>query len=457
MPSFDAVIIGTGQAGPALARQLASADWRVAIVERNRFGGTCINTGCTPTKAMVASAYAAHLARRGAEFGVNIPAPITMDMRRVKARMDEIRGTSRAAVERSLRGSKGVTVYQGHARFADSHAVTVGAEHLEAEHIFINVGARPVVPSIAGVTDVACLTSSSILELDVLPRHLVVIGGSYVGLEFAQIHRRFGAEVTVIESAPRLVAREDPDICDAVRGILLAEGIGVHVATHTRSIERTNRGVRVTIDDSDGTTAIDGSHVLLATGRRPNTDDLGVEHAGIALDARGYIHVDDTLRTNVPGIWALGECNGHGAFTHTAYNDYQIVAANLLQGAQRSVRDRISAYAMFIDPPLARVGMNEAEARAAGHSVLRASMAMEDVSRAYEKSETAGLMKILVDRDSRQILGAAILGTGGDEAVHCILDTMYAKATADTLQRAMHIHPTVAEFIPSLLEDLQPI
>ncbi|HEY1935952.1 MAG TPA: FAD-containing oxidoreductase [Acetobacteraceae bacterium] len=456
MPGYDAIIIGTGQAGPALARRLAAAGSRVAIVERNRFGGTCINTGCTPTKALVASAYAAHLARRGAVFGVNLPGPVGVDMRRVKARMDEIRGAGRAAVERSLRGTDGVTVYRGHARFADAHSVTVEAERLDAPRIFINVGARPAVPSIPGVADVPCLTSSSILELDVLPRHLVVIGGSYVGLEFAQMYRRFGAEVTVIEAAPRLVAREDPDICDAVRGILVAEGIGVHVATRTRSIERTNRGVRVTIGDAGGATSIDGSHVLLAAGRRPNTDDLGVDLAGIALDARGYVHVDDALRTNVPGIWALGECNARGAFTHTAYNDYQIVAANLLEGAQRSVRDRIAAYAMFIDPPLARVGMSESEARAAGHAILRASLPMKDVSRAYEKGETDGLMKIVVDRGSRLILGAAILGTGGDEAVHCILDTMYAKATADVLQRAVHIHPTVAEFIPTLLEDLRP-
>jgi pyruvate/2-oxoglutarate dehydrogenase complex dihydrolipoamide dehydrogenase (E3) component len=454
MPGFDAIIIGAGQAGPALARRLAATGWRVAIAERNRFGGTCVNTGCTPTKALVASAYAVHLARRGADFGVDVPGPVSVDMRRVKARMEEIRGTSRAAVERSLRSTSGITVYHGHARFVGTHAVTVGAERLESDRIFINVGGRPALPPIPGAAEVSGLNSSSILDLNVLPRHLVVIGGSYVGLEFAQMYRRFGSEVTVVEAAPRLVAREDPDIGDAVRDILQAEGIAVHLGARTRSVAREGAGVHVVLDTVDGSTTIEATHLLLATGRRPNTDDLGVDQAGIALDARGYVHVDDTLRTNIPGIWALGECNGHGAFTHTAYDDFQIVAANMLDGGHRSLRDRIMAYAMFIDPPLGRVGMTETEARAAGHGVLCASMAMENVSRAWEKSETAGHMKIVVDRDSRQILGAAILGTGGDEAVHCILDTMYAKAPAEVLQRAVHIHPTVAEFIPTLLEDL---
>jgi pyruvate/2-oxoglutarate dehydrogenase complex dihydrolipoamide dehydrogenase (E3) component len=454
MPGFDAIIIGAGQAGPALARRLAAAGWRVAIAERHRFGGTCVNAGCTPTKALVASAYAVHMARRGADFGVDVPGPVSVDMRRVKARMEGIRGTSSAAVERSLRSTSGITVYQGHARFAGTHALTVGAERLESDRIFINVGARPAVPAIPGVDEVSCLTSTSILDLDALPRHLVVVGGSYVGLEFAQMYRRFGSEVTVVEAAPRLVAREDPDVSDAVRDILQTEGIAVYLGARTRSVARAGDGVRVALDTVGGSTTIEATHLLLATGRRPNTDDLGVDQAGIALDARGYIRVDDTLRTNVPGIWALGECNGHGAFTHTAYDDFQIVAANLLDGGRRSLRDRITAYALFIDPPLGRVGMTETEARGAGHAVLCASMAMETVSRAWEKSEMAGHMKILVDRDSRQILGAAILGTGGDEAVHCILDTMYARAPAEVLQRAVHIHPTVAEFIPTLLEDL---
>jgi pyruvate/2-oxoglutarate dehydrogenase complex dihydrolipoamide dehydrogenase (E3) component len=454
MPGFDAIIIGAGQAGPALARRLAAAGWRVAIAERHRFGGTCVNAGCTPTKALVASAYAVHMARRGADFGVNVPGPVSVDMRRVKARMEGIRGTSSAAVERSLRSTSGITVYQGHARFTGPRALTVGAERLESDRIFINVGARPAVPAIPGMDEVSCLTSTSILDLDALPRHLVVVGGSYVGLEFAQMYRRFGSEVTVVEAAPRLVAREDPDMSDAVRDILQTEGIAVYLGARTRSVARAGDGVRVALDTVGGSTTIEATHLLLATGRRPNTDDLGLDQAGIALDARGYIHVDDTLRTNVPGIWALGECNGHGAFTHTAYDDFQIVAANLLDGGRRSLRDRITAYALFIDPPLGRVGMTETEARGAGQAVLCASMAMENVSRAWEKSETAGHMKILVDRDSRQILGAAILGTGGDEAVHCILDTMYARAPAEVLQRAVHIHPTVAEFIPTLLEDL---
>jgi pyruvate/2-oxoglutarate dehydrogenase complex dihydrolipoamide dehydrogenase (E3) component len=456
MHTYDAIVIGTGQAGPSLARRLGGAGRKVAIIERGRFGGTCINTGCTPTKAMVASAYAAHVARRGAEYGVTIPGPVGVDMRRVKARKDAISGTSRDAVERSLRNATNVTVYQGHARFVAPHEVSIGDMHLTAEQIFINVGGRPSIHAIPGLDTVQYLTSSSILDLDCVPPHLVVVGGSYVGLEFGQVFRRFGAEVTVIEAGQRLLSREDPEISDAVRDILAAEDIAIHLGAQHLRLEPADHGVTARFAIAGEQRATTGSHLLLATGRRPNTDDLGLDRAGVAVESAGYIQVDDTLRTNIPGIWALGECNGHGAFTHTAYNDAEIVAANLLAGENRGLHDRITAYALFIDPPLGRAGMTETEARAAGHPVLVGSMLMEDVSRAYEKGETLGLMKIVVHRDSKQILGATILGTGGDEAVHCVLDLMYAKAPYPVLQRAMHIHPTVAEFIPSLLEDLAP-
>jgi pyruvate/2-oxoglutarate dehydrogenase complex dihydrolipoamide dehydrogenase (E3) component len=454
MTKYDAIIIGTGQAGPTLARRMAGRGLRVAIAERARFGGTCINTGCTPTKALVASAYAAHLARRGAEYGVMIPAPIGIDMKRVKARKDSIVGTSSKAVEASLRATENLTVLQGHARFASAREVAVGDAVLSAERIFINVGGRPSVPPIPGLDRVGYLTSSSILDLDVVPRHLIVIGGSYVGLEFAQMYRRFGAEVTVIEAAPRLIGREDPEISDCVRDILQAEGIAVQLGARTLRVEQGDNGIGAIVENATGRRTIGGSHLLIAVGRRPNTNDLGLDRAGVAVDRHGYIGVDDMLRTDVPGIWALGECNGRGAFTHTAYNDAEIVASNLLDGEARSTADRIPAYALFTDPPLGRAGMTATEATASGRTTLVGTIPMEDVSRAYEKGETLGLLKIVVDGDTKAILGAAFLGTGGDEAVHCVLDLMYAKAPYTLLQRVVHIHPTVAEFIPSLMDDL---
>ncbi len=451
MESYDAIVIGTGQAGPSLARRFAGAGRRVAIIERGRFGGTCVNTGCTPTKAMVASAYAIHMARRGAEFGFSAGGPITVDWARVRARKDAIVAPSRAGVERSLRQTAGITVIQGSARFVSAHEVSVGGRVLQSERIFLDVGGRPTTPPIPGLETIAYLTSDTVMDIATLPAHLLVLGGSYVGLEFAQMFRRFGAEVTVLEVAPRLIAREDADISEAVKGILEAEGIRVVLGASALSVERRGDGLRLRFTGGDAT----GSHLLVATGRRPNTDDLGLEHPGVALDARGFIVTDETLQTNVPGIWALGDCNGRGAFTHTSYNDGEIVAANLLENAGRSVRDRFVAYALYTDPPLGRAGMTVAEAKAARQHVLVGSIAMEDVSRAYEKSETLGMMKIVVDGETREILGAAFLGTSGDEAVHCVLDAMYAKAPYPVLQRAMHIHPTVAEFIPSLFQDLR--
>jgi pyruvate/2-oxoglutarate dehydrogenase complex dihydrolipoamide dehydrogenase (E3) component len=451
--TYDAIVIGTGQAGPSLARRLAGAGWRVAVIERGRFGGTCVNTGCTPTKAMVASAYAIHVARRGAEFGFWIGGPVTVDWARIRERKDAIVAPSRTGVERSLRQTAGITVIQDTARFVSAHEVSVGGRLLRSERIFLDVGGRPSVPPVPGLETIDYLTSNTIMDITALPKRLVVLGGSYVGLEFAQMFRRFGAEVTVVEAAPRLVAREDVDVSDAVKGILEAEGIRVVLGASGLSVERSGDGLRLRFAGGEAT----GSHLLVATGRRPNTDDLGLELAGVALDDHGFIVTDETLQTHVPGIWALGDCNGRGAFTHTSYNDGEIVGANLLENAGRSVRDRIYACAMYIDPPLGRAGMTVMEAKAARQSVLVGSIAMEDVSRAYEKSETLGFMKIVVDGKTQEILGAAFLGTSGDEAVHCVLDTMYAKAPYRVLQRAMHIHPTVAEFIPSLLEDLKEV
>lgn len=457
MKHYDAIVIGTGQAGPSLAKRLAAAGMTVAIVERKLFGGTCVNTGCTPTKALVASAYAARMAARAHEFGVVIEGTPRVDMKRVKARMREIVSPSTKGVERSLRETERCTVYQGHARFLSSREVAVGGETLSADKIFINVGGRASVPKMPGLDDVDYFTNSTLLESDVLPKHLIIIGGSYIGLEFAQIYRRFGSAVTVIEMSPRLVPREDEDVSAAIADILQREGIAIRFNAQCISVGRRGGDVTANVDCTDGAPEVTGSHLLLAVGRRPNTDDLGLDKAGVAMDEKGFITVDDELRTNVPGIWALGDCNGKGAFTHTSWNDFEIVAGNLLDKDHRRVSDRIQAYALYTDPPLGRVGMTETQVRKSGKPALIGTIAMEDVGRAYEKSETLGFMKILIDQETKQFLGASILGTGGDEVVHTILDMMYAKAPYTVMQRAVHIHPTVAEFLPTLLGDLRPL
>jgi pyruvate/2-oxoglutarate dehydrogenase complex dihydrolipoamide dehydrogenase (E3) component len=455
--THDAIIIGTGQAGPPLAGRLVTAGMKVAIIERKFFGGTCVNTGCIPTKTMVASAYAARMARRAAEYGVAIPGQVSVDMKQVKARKDAVSGTSRAGVESWLRRMENCTVYDGHARFESPHEVSVGQAQLSAERIFINVGGRAIVPAMPGLDEISYLTNSSMMSVDFLPRHLVVIGGSYIGMEFGQMFRRFGSEVTIVEKGPRLVQREDEDISASIKEIVENEGVRVRLNAECIHFSRSGDEVVAGLDCEEGGREVAGSHALLAIGRRPNTDDLGLEKAGLQTDERGYIVVDDQLRTNVPGIWALGDCNGKGGFTHTSYNDFEIVAANLLDRDPRRLSDRIRTYALYIDPPLGRAGMTEAEVRATGRPALIGQRPMTKVGRAVEKGETQGFMKVLVDAGSKQILGAAILGTGGDEAIHCILDVMYAKAPYTVLQRAMHIHPTVSELIPTMLGELQPL
>ena len=457
MPHYDAIVVGTGQSGPALARRLVAVGWKVAIIERKLFGGTCVNTGCTPTKTLIASAYAAHVVRRAADYGVRVEGTINVDMKAIKARKDAVVAPSRNGVERSLKTLHGCTVYQGHGRFVAEKKVAVNDAELSADRIFLNVGARATIPPIPGLDQVPYLTNSSMMDIDFLPAHLVILGGSYIGLEFAQAYRRFGSEVTVIELGPRLCVREDEDVSRAVADFLKDEGIDVRVDSKVVSLEKQGNAIAVTVESAGKSSQIVGTHVLVAIGRRPNTDDLGLDRAGIATDAHGYIQVDDQLRTNVPGIWAMGDCNGRGAFTHTSWNDFEIVAANLLDNDPRRVSDRITAYALYTDPPLGRAGMTEAEVRKAGKPALIATLAMEDVSRAYEKGETKGFMKILVDRDSKRILGASFLGLSGDEVIHSVLDVMYAKAPYTVIQRAMHIHPTVSEFIPTMLGDLKPL
>ena len=455
--SYDAIIIGTGQAGPFLAVRLAAAGMKVAILERGLFGGTCVNTGCIPTKTLVASAYAARMARRGSEYGVDIGGEVRVDMKKVKERKDGIQAPSRAGTEKMLRTAKNCTVYTGHGRFESDREVSVGSERLTAPRIFINVGERASRPPIPGLDQVPYLTNSSMMDVDFLPRHLVIVGGSYIGLEFGQMYRRFGSEVTIVEMSSRLVSREDEDVSDAIKGILENEGVNIRLNAKCIKLGEQGDDIRVGVDCTDAPTEVSGSHLLLATGRRPNTDDLGLEKTGILQDKHGNIVVDDELRTNVPGIWALGDCNGKGGFTHTSYNDFEIVAANLLDHDSRRVSDRITAYALYIDPPLGRVGMTEAQVRESGRAALIGTRPMTKVGRAVEKGETQGFIKILVDAESKQILGASILGTGGDEAIHCILDLMYAKAPFTVMQRAMHIHPTVSELLPTVLDSLTPL
>ncbi len=454
---YDAIVIGTGQAGPPLAVRLAQSGRKTAILERRRFGGTCVNTGCIPTKTLIASARAAHVARHASEFGVAIDGSIRVDMPRVKARKDKVVRESTGSVEKWLRGAPNIAVIEGHGRFEGAHDVRVGDRLLTAPQIFINTGGRPSVPALGGLADVDYLTSTGMMGIDFLPEHLIVIGGSYVGLEFAQMYRRFGSRVTVIEMAARLIAREDEAVSQAVQSILEGEGIAIRLNAKCLSAKRRADGIAVTLSCDEEPREIAGSHLLLAVGRVPNTDDLGLDRAGVSIDARGFIPVDDELATNVPGIFALGDVNGRGAFTHTSYNDFEIVAANLLDGDSRRVSDRFPVYALFTDPPLARAGMTEREARASGRPVLVGRRPMARVGRARERGETQGFMQVLVDKETRKILGAALLGIEADEAIHCIIDVMNAGAPFTAIRRAVHIHPTVSELIPTLLGELQPL
>jgi pyruvate/2-oxoglutarate dehydrogenase complex dihydrolipoamide dehydrogenase (E3) component len=451
---FDAIIVGAGQAGPPLAGRLTQEGQKVAVIERKLVGGTCVNYGCIPTKTLVASAHAAHLARRGAEYGVGT-GEITVDMAKVKARKDKIMLDDRRGLESWIDGMAGCTFIRGHARFETPHTLRVDGQVLQADKVFLNVGGRAVAPVMPGLSDIDYLTNVSIMELDTLPEHLVIIGGSYIALEFAQMYRRFGARVTVIEKGPRLTSREDEDVSAAIKEILEAEGINVVVGANAIRFTKRNNGFEVV--PSEGAEPIVGTHLLVAVGRAPNTDDLGLDKAGVTTDDRGFIVVDDQLRTNVEHIWAMGDCNGRGAFTHTSYNDFEIVAANLLDDDPRRVSDRITTYALYIDPPLGRAGMTVDQVRKSGRKALVGKRPMTRVGRAVEKGETQGFMKVVVDAETEEILGAAILGVGGDEVIHAILDIMTAKKPYTAISRTMHIHPTVSELVPTMLQELKPL
>lgn len=454
---FDAVVIGMGQAGPSLAARLAGHGMNVAIVEEGEFGGTCVNNGCTPTKAMVASAYVAHVARRASEYGVVLAQSPSVEMKSVKARREEIVRSSREGLENWMQGLKDARIYRGHARFVDAKVVQVNGEELTADRIFLNVGGRPFVPTMPGIDSVPCLTSVTMMDLDFVPERLIVIGGSYVGLEFAQMFSRFGSQVTVVEMGAHLVGREDADVSQCIEHFLTAEGVAIRLGAKCISMRKEGGGVSVGLDCQTGAPREQGSHLLLAVGRVPNTDDLRVEAAGIDIDERGYIRVDEGLQTSNPHVWALGDCNGKGAFTHTAYNDYEVVADNLLGNAGRKYTDRTLVYALYTDPPLGRVGMNEAEIRKAGIDALVGSIPMTRVARAREKGESTGLLKIYVDRASQLILGASLLGTGADESVQSLIDAIYARMPYTEFQRHVRIHPTVSELLPTVLEHLKPL
>jgi len=454
---FDAIIIGTGQSGPALAARMTQEGMKTAIIERKLFGGTCVNVGCTPTKALVASARAAYMARRGSDFGVVVDGSIAVDMKQVKARKDQIVQRSNEGVTNWLKNMENLTVCKGHGRFVGTDSVQVNGETLSAERIILNVGARAFVPAMTGLDNVDYFTNTDMMEVDYLPEHLVIIGGSYVGLEFAQMYRRFGSRVTVIEMGDRLIARDDEDVSAAVKEILETEGVVMRLNAECIAVEKRSNGVAVKVSCDDGPDEVVGSHLLMAVGRRPNTDDLGLDTAGVETDDRGYVVVDDQLASNVPGIWVIGDANGRGAFTHTSYNDYEILVANMFDDDKRRISDRITAYGLFIDPPLGRVGATERQSLESGRKVLIGKMLMERVGRARERSETQGFMKILIDAETKRILGAAILGIGGDEVIHSVLDVMYADAPYTLIQRAVHIHPTVTELIPTMLGDLKPL
>lgn len=454
----DAVVIGAGQSGPSLAARLAGTGQKVVLIEKRMLGGTCVNDGCIPTKTLVASARAAWVARNAARWGVTIDGEIRVDMKKVKARKDAVVQASRESLSGWLRDLPNLEVVEGHARFESENVVAIHdlAIEIEAERFFLNVGARALVPPIPGLTDGPFLTNTTIMDVDVLPEHLIIVGGSYIALEFAQMYRRFGADVTVIERDRRLIGRDDEDVSAEIQRFLAEEGIDIRVNTTITSIERSAKDNAIIAVTSEGS-RVRGSHLLIAIGRVPNTDDLGVEKAGIELDGRGFIKVDDRLRTSRGNVWAIGDCNGRGAFTHTSYNDYEIVAANLLDDDPRAVSDRIPIYGLYVDPPLGRVGMTEAEARKSGRRVLVGKRPMMRVGRAFERGETNGFIKVLVDADTQELLGAAILGIEGDEVVHAIADVMYAKAPYTTISRAVHAHPTVSELVPTTLQSLTPL
>ncbi len=451
--SFDALVIGSGQAGPSLAVRLAQHGWKTALVERGELGGTCVNNGCTPTKTLVASARAAWVARHAADFGVTLAGSVGIDYGAVRARMMKVVQESRDGLGHWLGSIDGLALVHGSARFVARDTVQVGERVLQAPRIFLNVGARPVVPDWIAASGAPFLTSESLVALEQLPTHLVILGAGYIALEYAQVYARFGCRVTVVEHGDRLLPREDEAVAETIRAVLERDGVEFRVGANATALRRADSAIALAVDDGE----IAGSHLLVAVGRRPNSDTLDLARAGVTCDAHGVVTVDDQLRTNVDGVWALGDVNGRGAFTHTSWNDYEIVAANLLDDDPRRVSDRVPAYALYTDPPLARIGMARAAARASGKRVLVGHLPMSRVGRARERGETDGFLEALVDADTQRLLGATLLGIEADEAIHGLLDVMSAGLPCTAISRTMHIHPTVSELIPTMLQSLKPL
>lgn len=452
---FDAIVIGAGQAGPGIAYHLVGTGQRVALIEADKVGGTCLNRGCRPTKALRASARVAHLARTAARHGVHT-GEVTVDFAAVMARKDAMIDHWVEGQADSLGHTDGLTLMYGEARFtgrsASGFQVMVGEQSLTASQVFLNVGTRATKPPIPGLDDVAWLDNDRVLHLTELPKHLVILGGSYIGLEIGQLFGRLGSAVTIVERSDRVASREDPEICDEIARFLTAEGLDVRTSTNVERVERTDDGVRVHIAGAD---PIDGSHLLVAIGRTPNTDRLDLDRIGLPTD-RGYITTDGVFRTAVDGVWAVGDINGRGAFTHTSYQDYEILVDHL-KGGDRTADTRIPTYAMFTDPPLGRVGMSERDARASGRSISKATIAMSSVTRAVLDGETDGLISVLVDTQAERFVGASVLGITGDEIVQIVSALMHADASFHVLVDMLPIHPTVAEFYPTILGGLQPL
>jgi pyruvate/2-oxoglutarate dehydrogenase complex dihydrolipoamide dehydrogenase (E3) component len=451
---YDAIVIGSGQAGNPLAQNLADRGWKVALIERAHLGGTCINTGCTPTKTMVMCAQVAHYARNAATWGVH-SADGKVDLQKIVERKSKIVEDYRSGLEKKVeqRNDK-LHLYRGHGRFLSPRQLSVGDRSLEGKNIFINTGTRSMIPAIDGLEKINYLTNATIMELIEVPEHLLVLGGGYIGMEFGQMFRRFGSRVTVVHNGDRPLNREDPDVTAELQKALEAEGIQFILDAKTAAAQKLNGRILLSIETKDlpGTTEVTGSHLLVATGRRPNTDELDLQRAGVEVDAKGFIKVNNRLETNVPGIWALGDVKGGPAFTHISYNDFQIVYGNLVEGKNLSTEGRHAPYAVFTDPQLGRVGMTETEARRSGRRLKIGKIPMSWVSRAIERGETAGLMKIIVDAKTDRVLGAAILSTEGGELIHILGTLMLAGAPYTTLKGAIYIHPTLAEGLWTLMD-----
>lgn len=450
---FDAIVIGSGQGGNPLAHRLADRKQSVALIEQKYLGGTCINTGCTPTKAMVASAQVAHYVQQAGRWGIR-SSGFSADMKAIVARKNEIVSQFRSGQEKQVEKRETLHLFRGRARFTGQHRVQVGDELLESEKIFIDTGSRPAVPAIQGLEAVPYLTNESILDLEELPRHLIVLGGGYIGLEFGQMFRRFGSEVTVVNEGAEILAREDEDVSSELRKALEAEGIGFRLSARTTRAQSSAGQVQLTLEGGE---AVEGTHLLVATGRKPNTDDLGLDKAGVETDSHGFIKVNSRLETTAPGIWAIGDVKGGPAFTHISYNDFQIIFANLIEDKDASTDGRIVPYCVFTDPQLGGVGMTEKEARASGRRIKIGKIPASSVARAIERSETAGVMKIVVDAETDHVLGASILTADGGEIVQILHALMLAKQPYTLLKGAIYIHPTMAEGFFGLIESVQPV